>query len=340
MLIKKSIIDNLKYHLFYGKNSKLKYYTLSYLHLAVPSWILRRRLAYLLRSIERRADRDDIVKRAEYYCHFDTLSDEAHSEFLQSAVEIGKQPIVHSTVYYLDSMRYARHFPKHFKWILKHGDNTIDPKNPSIVKSRTINDEQKSSNAVVMKLDKVRHFLFVRDKKSFAEKQNKVLFRGAVGQLDSSGSLKSKRVKFLKMWHNHPMCDLAAVDKHLTEWRGAKLTIREHLNYKFIMALEGNDVASNLKWIMSSNSLAVMPRPTYETWFMEGKLIPNYHYVEIKPDFTDLIERIQYYIDNPDEAEAIVRHAHEWVAQFRDRKREKLISLLTLNNYFEKTHNR
>ena len=40
------------------------------------------------------------------------------------------------------------------------------------------------------------------------------------------------------------------------------LTIREHLDYKFIMALEGNDVASNLKWVMSSNSIAVMTRPT------------------------------------------------------------------------------
>lgn len=59
-------------------------------------------------------------------------------------------------------------------------------------------------------------------------------------------------------------------------------TIREHLDYKFIMAIEGNDVASNLKWVMSSNSLAVMPRPTCETWFMEGTLIPDYHYIEVR----------------------------------------------------------
>lgn len=75
------------------------------------------------------------------------------------------------------------------------------------------------------------------------------------------------------------------------------------MDYKFIMALEGNDVASNLKWVMSSNSIAVMPRPTCETWFMEGKLIPNYHYIEIKPDFTDLEERLKYYIEHPEEAQ-------------------------------------
>lgn len=77
-------------------------------------------------------------------------------------------------------------------------------------------------------------------------------------------------------------------------------TIREHLDYKFIMAIEGNDVASNLKWVMSSNSLAVMPRPTCETWFMEGTLIPDYHYIEVKDDFSDLEEKLNYYIAHPE----------------------------------------
>ena len=49
-----------------------------------------------------------------------------------------------------------------------------------------------------------------------------------------------------------------------------KLSILEQLEYKFVLCLEGNDVATNLKWVMSSNSLAVMPKPRYETWFMEG----------------------------------------------------------------------
>ena len=101
-----------------------------------------------------------------------------------------------------------------------------------------------------------------------------------------------------------------------------KKTIREHLDYKFIMALEGNDVASNLKWVMSSNSIAVMTRPTCETWFMEGKLIPDYHYIEIKDDLSDLEEKLNYYIAHPAEAEQIVEHAHEYVSQiFRCRTR-------------------
>ena len=80
-----------------------------------------------------------------------------------------------------------------------------------------------------------------------------------------------------------------------------------------------------------------MPRPKYETWFMEGRLIPNYHYIQIKDDYSDLEERLTYYINHPDEAAAIIEHAHEWVDQFRDSGRETIISLLVLDKYFRCT---
>ena len=58
------------------------------------------------------------------------------------------------------------------------------------------------------------------------------------------------------------------------------------------------------------------------------------YYIEIKRDFSDIEERLNYYISHPDEALSIIRHAHEWVNQFRDTRRETLISLLTLDKYF------
>jgi spore maturation protein CgeB len=73
---------------------------------------------------------------------------------------------------------------------------------------------------------------------------------------------------------------------------------------------------------------------------MGGTLKPNYHYIEVKDDFSDLEERLQYYIDHPEEAEAIIQHAHEYVDQFRDEERERLISLLVLKKYFEITNGR
>ena len=121
------------------------------------------------------------------------------------------------------------------------------------------------------------------------------------------------------------------------QWVKPVMSIGHQLHHKFILSLEGNDVATNLKWVMSSNSIAVMPRPKFETWFMEGKLKPNYHYIEIKDDFSDLEAQLNHYIANPDEAEAIVRNAHAYISQFSNPLVEDVTSILVLDKYFKET---
>ncbi|ENU5547690.1 TPA: hypothetical protein ACIK0Z_000605 [Campylobacter jejuni] len=71
------------------------------------------------------------------------------------------------------------------------------------------------------------------------------------------------------------------------------LNKKEQMKYKFIISLEGNDVASNLKWAMNSNSLVLAPKITCETWFMEGTLKPNYHFALI--DNENLSAVIEYF---------------------------------------------
>ncbi len=190
-----------------------------------------------------------------------------------------------------------------------------------------------------MKLNKVRHFIFVNDSKSFAEKKDIAIFRGKIGS-PGYDSFKELRYRLLKTHFGNPMCDLGEIaSRHANpQWLVEKMTINQQLDYKFILAIEGNDVASNLKWIMSSNSVAVMPRPTCETWFMEGTLIPNIHYIEVKPAFSDLEQRLNYYINHQEEALKIIENAHKYVDQFRDNNRENLISLLVLDRYFKFTN--
>tara|TARA_B110000858_G_C17600198_1_gene379758 strand:- start:82 stop:417 length:336 start_codon:yes stop_codon:yes gene_type:complete len=105
--------------------------------------------------------------------------------------------------------------------------------------------------------------------------------------------------------------------------------------YKFILSLEGNDVATNLKWIMNTSSLCFIPKPTVESWFMEGTLIPNFHYVLIKDDFSDLINKIKYYSLNTDESLKIIKNANNYVKQFKDLKREHIIEVLVLDKYLK-----
>lgn len=230
--------------------------------------------------------------------------------------------------YYFDTREYTRYFDPSLKANFLFGDITRVPDEPSIVKSRPIHGN--NENSVILNLDKLRHFNFINDDTRFEDKKNMLVGRGVVK--------REHRIRFYELYFNHPMCNLGQINTNKNpQWVREFLTIREHLDYKFILCLEGNDVATNLKWVMSSNSLAVMPKPKFETWFMEGTLVGNKHYVEIKDDYSDLEERLHYYINNPHEANEIIRHAHACVEQFKNKQREDLISLLVLDTYFKNT---
>jgi glycosyl transferase family 90 len=115
------------------------------------------------------------------------------------------------------------------------------------------------------------------------------------------------------------------------------MTIKEQLQHKFILAIEGNDVATSTKWIMSSNSLLFMRKPRVETWFMEGRLIPDYHYVMVADDYSDLESLVEYYIDHLEEAERIIKNCSQYVEQFNTPLVEDWLSLKVLEQYFEKS---
>ena len=59
--------------------------------------------------------------------------------------------------------------------------------------------------------------------------------------------------------------------------------------YRYTLSLEGNDVATDLKWKLASGSLVLMPPPTKEGWLMEGRLQPWVHYVPLdSPEDVDV----------------------------------------------------
>ncbi|WP_374329117.1 glycosyl transferase family 90 [Soonwooa sp.] len=133
------------------------------------------------------------------------------------------------------------------------------------------------------------------------------------------------------------MCDIGQVNlkEGNPKWIKPKMTIDQHLDYKFILSLEGTDVATNLKWIMSSNSIAIAPPHKMETWYMEGTLIPNEHFIQIADDFSDLDEKLEFYTSNPKAALEIVGNAKRFRSNFSNENLEDLIALLVLKKYFE-----
>jgi len=312
------------------KNSKLAYYFKSALRYAAPKFLLQSYDAVIKNSLKNYGEKE-IFDRVNYYNKLQNntaLPPEAAA--LKDFTYARRNKYGHAgSMSFFDVYEYARRFPQNLKFLYKFGDLRTSPPQPSIVKSRPVDGDNK--NSVLLKLNKMRHFMFLKDVKNFRDKKDMLVGRAAVFQ--------PHRVKFWEMYFGNPMCDLGQTNKNPKhpEWTKKTMSIGGHLDYKFILCLEGNDVATNLKWVMSSNSLAVMPRPEVESWFMEGRLVPDFHYVEIKRDYSDLEERLKYYMARPEEAEKIIKNAHDYIAQFTDQKKEDLISLLVLQKYFSVT---
>ena len=71
-----------------------------------------------------------------------------------------------------------------------------------------------------------------------------------------------------------------------------------------------------------------MKKPRHESWFMENSLIPDFHYVLVDENFHDVSKKIQYYLDNPDEAEVIISNFQKFYSQFEDATSEMLIAII------------
>jgi len=317
------MFSNFKRLSFKHKNNKLWYYFHNYLRQYYPLSLFTNKLKSELKRIHD-YDSDYIFKRVNYYNQLNELHTLSSGAKALSEIKLGKK----QKTYYFDFFEFTRYFNSKLKIHFLFGDITHVPNESTIVKSRPVTGE--NTNSILLNLDKVRHFLFLNDNKKFTNKKDMLVGRSKANQ--------PHRIRFLEQYMNHPLCNIGQVNKNANiQFLANRLTISEHLDYKFILCLEGYDVASNLKWVMSSNSLAVMPKPKFETWFMEGTLIPDYHYVLINDDYSDLEERLNFYIQNEDKALKIIENAHHYIRQFKNKKQEDLISLLVLQKYFDKT---
>ena len=289
----------------------------------IPKYFFQRKLSYWLKK-ESNFSSTEIKERLSHYIQNE------HGKLATDAILLNdfKRP-KRRTMYYYDLVQYTRYFKNHLKIKFKFGDVQENQETLTIVKSRPINH---SGNSVLMKLDTLRHYYFVNDKTPYHQKESKIVWRGVIH--------KENRRSLVKKFHKHPKCNIGNIPLHeeTTIWEKPFLSIEEQLQYKFILSIEGNDVATNLKWIMSSNSLCFMPTPKFETWYMESKLIPNVHYVHIKDDYSDMLEKMEYYATNESDAQEIVKNAQAWVARFQNKKFEKFLSLKVLEAYFKATN--
>ena len=273
-----------------------------------------------------RADERRVEERVDYYNKLaGSVSLDSNATDLRGLLRERK------TTYFYDLYEIARYFDPRVKFSYVFGDVREVPPYPAFVKSRPIAGD--NANSVLMKLNKIRHFNFVNDAYPSEKKKNALVWRGRFSQKPNP------RRMFVEKYMGKPGFDVGRIDTgHAMPGLDRPfMPVSGQLKYKFILSLEGIDVASNLKWIMSSNSIAFSQPLKFETWFMEGTLIPGVHYAELKDDFSDVEEKMEYYNSHPREAKEVVENAHRYVDQFLNPAVERKIALLVFEKYLEKT---
>lgn len=308
------------------RNNKFLYYLKSSLIYIFPKFLLNKHR--ILKNVESRFDYQKIRDRVDYYNKVDVFFLDS-KDSNNSPIKIKDFKIPNKlTNYFFDTYEFMRYFNPNFSFYKEFGDVNYNLKFPCICKSRPI--DENNYNNILLNLDKVRHFLFIKDIYKFEEKDNILYFRG--------GAYQKHRKEFFRMYFEDPRCDIGhtgSIDSELVKYLKQKSNLKTHLKHKFILSLEGNDVATNLKWIMSSNSIAVSTKPKFETWFMEGRLKPDFHYILIDDDYKNVFEKLEFYAKNPSLAKKIIDNANNYCKQFFDKKVEKIISLLVLEKYFK-----
>lgn len=305
------------------KNDRIGYYLKAYGSLLLSDEVYRRKVAAL---IEKCPDLlPEWQERIAYYCKI------AAPFFLEDGESLSEFRSRRKNAYFFDLYPHIRAFPNEVCFKVMFGDVVTVPDQPSFVKSRPIHGDNR--NSVLMKLDAVRHFMFVNDRQPFRSKRSGLTWRGRL-HLDVA---KERRLDFLQQFSSHQRFDIGHINGGdlYPEYRKPRMSIDEQLQFKYILSLEGVDVATNLKWIMSSNSLCFSQSLKYETWYMEGRLQPGVHFVEIADDFSDVEEKIDYYERHPEEAEQIIANANAYTKQFLDRDTEDLLAHYVIKRYLD-----
>lgn len=269
------------------------------------------------------AERDEAERRAAYYCRA-AVDPAAPGAVAAADVRLPLTGRRH-TGYFFPLRQLLNYFPQDSRIVYEFGDVNFEPAVPTLVKSRPLD----GVNGVLLPLNARRHFRWVTaDPTPWNVKRDMLVGRNVVHH--------APRMPFMERWFGNERTDLGQINDNGGRpdiWLMPRMSVDEQLRYKFIACIEGNDVATNLKWVMSSNSLPVMPPPRFETWFMEGTLQPGVNYVALKPDFSDLLEQMDHYLSRPDEVKAMVEANHAYVNRFRNPRLELATALLTLRNY-------
>jgi len=207
-----------------------------------------------------------------------------------------------------------------FPCLTVSGDGSNSDELPVLIKARIIG---KPNNGILVKYEYGYHWNILnnfKDNYNWHEKENNIVWRG---NGYTSFDKKFNRYHFISKYYKEHNVGFTVYNPKLSsDLFKDEMTVEQQLKYKYLLCLEGNDVATSLKWSLMSNSVVIMSKPIIEGWLMEGLLQPYVHFVPLKDDFSDLNEILEWCRNNDDTCKQISENARKWMMQFLDSDNE------------------
>ena len=96
--------------------------------------------------------------------------------------------------------------------------------------------------------------------------------------------------------------------------RGQFIPMIEQAKYKYLIDTRGNTFSVRLQTLLKLGRVIFIVDRPFREWYFE-RLIPMVHYVPVKEDLTDLIEKYFFMENHPELYEKIVRNMAEFVEE-------------------------
>lgn len=107
------------------------------------------------------------------------------------------------------------------------------------------------------------------------------------------------------------------LDKNFT--LSSKLNNYEQSTYKFLLIVEGHVAAFRLSYQMYMNSCILLQNSDYKLWYSH-LLIPYKHFIPIKKDLSDLVEKTKWCLKNDDQCKKIAFNGSQLIQKILTKK--------------------
>jgi hypothetical protein len=230
--------------------------------------------------------------------------------------------------YDVDIYRYLNYCKGEGLWFIC-GDIMPSVTYPTLVKIRdTFNSK---SIGIIANLNSSRHWNFnVNNDIEWEAKKSDFIWRGADTGKNMSDNPRHNFV--FNFYQNYNVGYNMKLQNfyiypymYKDEMYKGNIQPNELLEFKYLPILEGNDKSSALNWTLASNSVPIMSKPRFYSWLCEKYLIPNFHYVECKRDFSDFLEKIEWCKSHDKEAKQISQNGKRFMENFWDKEKESII---------------